>query len=194
MINNHKLLNVTQVIWSLFSAVGIGLLVRRSSRAIFAVPAIVFALTFGGLLDALPLVNAVQYQWQEVDHSRVSQWASERVGVDERVFNLTFSTIQVSLAGRQIWYGWPVYPWSLGYNVDARRDEIRPFIAGEMSVDALCEYVGSHSLAYAFAYPHEIEFLETTINFDFFTSHFPQQIIENSVVYDLRAGCAPDSK
>ena len=125
---NHKFLNAWLIVGNLFAAAGLVRLwnARSSLRVPGRLVAVGLALVVavGGLIDLVPIKNdpllAVPlrgdrlYDWVEQETERSAVFLTDLHIVHP-----------IMLAGRRIYYGWPAYPLSLGYDLATREREYR---------------------------------------------------------------------
>lgn len=121
---NHKFLNVWLIVGNLFAAYGLwqlwhlrgkGFLIAGRSLALV----LGSMLTIGGVIDLFPIHNSynssVKYQ-----KDLLVDWI--RLHTRPRDIFLTdrFVNHPILMAGRPLFYGWPSFPWSSGYDTDKR--------------------------------------------------------------------------
>jgi len=126
---NHKYLNIWLIISNLFVAYGASRLwllrpwwLRFASRpaALIGLGAIVL----GGVIDLFPIHNCV---WIVMKYGGdpLVKWVRENTKPHDVFLSDRFVNHQILLAGRRIFYGWPSFAWSAGYDTTRRDDEYR---------------------------------------------------------------------
>jgi hypothetical protein len=84
---------------------------------------LLIVLTITGWIDALTFWNAnlpgrsVTYRMDDP----VLQWVRQHTGPNEIFLTDTYCIHPILLAGRKIFYGWPYFAWSAGYDTDSRK-------------------------------------------------------------------------
>jgi len=126
---NHKYLNIWLIISNLFVAYGVWRLwlikprwLRFLSRPIaLLVPA---AIVFGGVIDLFPVHNCFFIQ-MKYEGDPLVKWVRENTGPHDVFLSDRFVNHPILLAGRRVFYGWPSFSWSAGYNTNRRDAEYR---------------------------------------------------------------------
>jgi len=122
---NHKFLNIWLVLANLFVAYGFCWLWRNRGSLILAISGRVLAVAYaipilvGGIIDLFPIHNGyfVEIAYQ---HDPLVQWLLANTKPHDVFLTDRFVNHQILLAGRRIFYGWPSYPWSAGYDTSKR--------------------------------------------------------------------------
>ncbi len=122
---NHKFLNLWLVLANLFVACGFCWLWRQQSSLLLTVTGRMLSIAFaipillGGIIDLFPIHNGY---WVEIayQHDPLVQWLLTNTKPDDVFLTDRFVNHQILLAGRRIFYGWPSYPWSAGYDTTKR--------------------------------------------------------------------------
>jgi sugar lactone lactonase YvrE len=151
LLANHKYLNIWLIISNLFVAYGIRRLwllrpwwLRFISRP--AVLVVTGAIVIGGLIDLFPIHNSY---WIQMNYAKdpLVKWVKENTKPHEVFLSDRFVNHQILLAGRRIFYGWPSFPWSAGYDTTKRDSEYREFFE---TVDPYAAFrlLRKHNIAY----------------------------------------------
>ncbi|MDP9099428.1 MAG: NHL repeat-containing protein [Verrucomicrobiota bacterium] len=148
---NHKYLNVWLIISNLFAAYGIWRLWRIRGQwfrwAIRPITALVTgAIVLGGAIDLVPIHNCY---WIQLKYERdpLVTWLRQNTKPHDIFLSDRFVNHQILLAGRRLFYGWPSFPWSSGYDT-TQRD--RDYLALFESTDpyAVFRLLYKHNIAY----------------------------------------------
>jgi streptogramin lyase len=151
LLANHKYLNIWLIIGNLFVAYGVWRLwllrpwwLRLATRP--AVVAVVGAIVIGGLIDLFPIHNCYWIQMNYATDPLV-KWVRENTKQHDIFLSDRFVNHPILLAGRRIFYGWPSFPWSAGYDTTRRDSEYREFFE---SADpyAVFRLLRRHNIAY----------------------------------------------
>lgn len=131
LLANHKYLNTWLIISNLLAAYGVWRLwrlrppwLRILSRPFSLLAA--GAIFLGGLIDLFPIHNSYWIQMKYVGDPLV-KWVRENTGPHDVFLSDRFVNHQILLAGRGIFYGWPSFSWSAGYDTTTRDREYRQF-------------------------------------------------------------------
>jgi DNA-binding beta-propeller fold protein YncE len=148
---NHKYLNIWLILGNLFVAYGVWRLWRIKPFWLAIVPRLVAlvvlgAIILGGAIDLVPIHNSVWIQIKYVGDPLV-KWLQENTKPHDIFLSDRFVNHQILLAGRRIFYGWPSFSWSAGYNVARRDQEYRQLFESTDPV-AVYRLLKQHHIAY----------------------------------------------
>lgn len=126
---NHKYLNIWLIISNLFVAYGAWRLwLLRPAWLRFATrPATLLAvgaIVLGGFIDLFPIHNCV-WILMKYGGDPLVKWVQENTRPHDLFLSDRFVNHQILLAGRRIFYGWPSFAWSAGYDTTRRDNEYR---------------------------------------------------------------------
>lgn len=148
---NHKYLNVWLIISNLFVGYGIVRLCRLRPRwlRLVAAPAallVTAGIVLGGAIDLVAIHNCYWIQMKYVGDPLVN-WIRENTKPKDVFLSDRFVNHQILLAGRRIFYGWPSFAWSSGYDTNRRDNEYRQLFE---STDpyAVLRLLKKHNIAY----------------------------------------------
>jgi DNA-binding beta-propeller fold protein YncE len=151
LLANHKYLNIWLIISNLFVAYGLWRLwrLRPPWIRIFSRPAALLAagaVFIGGLIDLFPIHNSYWIQMKYAGDPLV-KWVRENTGPHDVFLSDRFVNHSILLAGRRIFYGWPSFSWSAGYDTNTRDREYRELFE---STDpyAVFRLLRKHKIAY----------------------------------------------
>jgi DNA-binding beta-propeller fold protein YncE len=121
---NHKFLNIWLILTNLFVAYGFCRLWRIKTAGLAILgrgTAILLSLPImaGGIIDLFPIHNGYFVEIAYVNDSLL-EWVRTHTSPHDVFLSDRFVNHQILLAGRRIFYGWPSYPWSAGYDTTKR--------------------------------------------------------------------------
>ncbi len=127
VLANQKFLHMWTIMANLFVAYGCWCLWRLSIRG-SALPGrltsiILFLLIVpGGIIDLFPLHNGY---WSEVSfrNDQLIEWLKKETKPRDVFLTDRFVNHPILMAGRRVFYGWPYYGWSAGYD-STERDRV----------------------------------------------------------------------
>jgi DNA-binding beta-propeller fold protein YncE len=127
VLANHKFLNIWLIVANLFAGYGLWWLWKIKIPPV-AGPAMVIILTLciiaGGVIDLFPIYNSSR---AELDYKTdpVVDWVRSNTKRDAVFLSNIVVNHPILLAGRKVFYGWPYYTWSAGYNLAKREPAYR---------------------------------------------------------------------
>jgi DNA-binding beta-propeller fold protein YncE len=148
---NHKYLNIWLIIGNLFAAYGIWRLWRirvpwlsLATRLIAVV--VTGAIVLGGAIDLFPIHNCY---WIQMKYERdpLVTWLRENTKPHEIFLSDRFVNHSILMAGRRLFYGWPSFPWSSGYDT-TRRDRDYHELFESTDPYAVFRLLYKHNIAY----------------------------------------------
>lgn len=116
---NHKFFNYFMILGAMFTAF---VLVELWKRKKFLKPFVVilfFFLILSGIIDFFPIANDGKIILPDKNDADV-QWIIKNTPPDSVFLNTQFFMDKASIAGRKIFFGWPYFAWSQGYDTDSR--------------------------------------------------------------------------
>jgi hypothetical protein len=127
VLANQKFLHIWVIIANLFVAFALWRLWRFSLAGTTLpgklVATVLFLLVIpGGLIDFFPIHNT---GWSEVTYKNdpLIDWLKKNTSPRDIFLTDRFVNHPILMAGRRVFYGWPYYGWSAGYNA-AKRDKV----------------------------------------------------------------------
>ena len=124
VLANQKFLHIWVIIANLFVAFTLWRLWRLSLAGTTVpgkfVAAVLFLLVIpGGIIDFFPIHNT---GWSEVQYRNdpLIDWLKKNTTPRDIFLTDRFVTHPILMAGRRVFYGWPYYGWSAGYNASNR--------------------------------------------------------------------------
>ncbi len=127
VLANQKFLHIWVIIANLFVAFGLWRLWRLSLGGItlpgkFLASVLFLLIIPGGLIDFFPIHNT---GWSEVTYKNDSfiDWLKKNTTPRDIFLTDRFVNHPILMAGRRVFYGWPYFAWSAGYNA-TKRDRV----------------------------------------------------------------------
>ena len=127
VLANQKFIHIWVIIANLFVAFGLWRLWRFSLGGTTLpgkfVAAVLFLLVIsGGIIDFFPIHNT---GWGEVTYRNdpLIDWLKKNTSPRDIFLTDRFVNHPILMAGRRVFYGWPYYAWSAGYNA-SKRDRV----------------------------------------------------------------------
>ncbi len=123
---NHKFIMISAILLSLFPALIVDKMMelRRIGARIAAVGLIV-VMTATGIFDYRVLhkldENSLNYQLDDP----LIEWVAENSDADDIWLTPTYALHKVVLGGAMLYYGWPYYAWSAGYDTWGREEIVK---------------------------------------------------------------------
>ena len=127
---NHKFFNLFVVVCVLLIA---NLLIQLWEKNWWgkALAILIFPiLILSGVIDAFPIINESYYRIAD-RNSLAKNWIAANTPKDAVFLNSTFFDNPATLAGRKIYFGWPYFLSSMGYELYAREKLWRKMWMGE---------------------------------------------------------------
>jgi sugar lactone lactonase YvrE len=148
---NHKFLNLWLIISNVFVAYSVWRLwrLRPVWFRVLSQPLALLALGaifLGGAIDLFPVHNCY---WIEMKYGGdpLVKWIRENTRPHDVFLSDRFVNHQILLAGRRIFYGWPSFAWSSGYDTTTRDHEYREFFESNDPY-AVFRLLRKHKIAY----------------------------------------------
>jgi len=169
---NHKLINYPIIIADIYAALFLAYLLKK--RTVFKLSAflLAFTLMLGGVADIFPIFNSNKIPWHDVERDATAFWILNNTAPQARFFNLTYETAPLAVSGRRVYWGWDYFPWSLGYDLPARKAAARDIITGAVSKAQVCAFLRQNKLAFVYMDAATAQFMDAPINRQYFTKHF----------------------
>ena len=151
VLANHKFINAWLVVANLFVAAGLVRLWRARPTAV-RIPARIVAtaltaiIVVGGVIDLIPVKNQSVLEFG-MDGDSLYEWVKNDTQPRDVFLTDIFVVNQILLAGREIYYGWPYYAWSAGYDVFPREAWYREVFANR-SPRQVAEQLKERGIAY----------------------------------------------
>ena len=82
----------------------------------------------GGVIDLIPVKNQSMLEFG-MDGDPLYEWVRTETAPRSVFLTDTYVVHPILLAGREIYFGWPYYAWSAGYDVRPREEWYRNVLA-----------------------------------------------------------------
>jgi DNA-binding beta-propeller fold protein YncE len=133
VLANHKFINAWLVVANLFAAAGLVRLWRARPAAVriparLVATALAATIVIGGVIDFIPVKNQGILEFG-MDGDPLYEWVKNDTDPRSVFLSDIYVVNQILLAGREIYYGWPYYAWSAGYDVFPRESWYREVFA-----------------------------------------------------------------
>ncbi len=145
---NHKWIMMSLMLLSIFAAFALTKLWNSKDwlRRIIAI-VLVFILTATGMYDLTTVVRRNQNCLVFSHDDPVTNWVIENADCDDIFLTPYYSLNNVVMGGAMLYYGWPYYAWSAGYDTDERDRNVRKmYEAG--SAEELKDLITEHGIRY----------------------------------------------
>ena len=154
---NHKFVMMSEMLLSVFPAVCIVNLwdkdgfFAKDSKAFARITAgcMVFALTVTGVFEYLIVERRNQKENNLVFacNDPVTMWIKENADADDIILSSYYHLNRVVLGGGMLFYGWPYYAWSAGYDT-GEREKIVAQMYSARSPERLDELIQKNKIRY----------------------------------------------
>jgi len=183
---NHKFFNAFLIIANLYAAFAMIKLWRINliTKTIF--PIMFVFLIFSGVIDFFVIKNDSFIKLSDYKQNEEIAWIMKNTAKNSVFLNSSYLYDPASLAGRKIFFGWPYFSWSMGYDTD-KRGKLVEKIFQENNKSEACKLLLENSISY----------IETKENADFFASPLYQTAfipvysnpITSSNIFDVKKSC-----
>ena len=148
---NHKFLNVWLIVSNLFAAYGLWQLWHVRWRWLVILTRLValvlaLAIVISGTIDFFPIYNSYYTTLRFVD-DRLIKWVRSHTKTHDVFLSDRFVNHQILLAGRRLFYGWPSFPWSAGYDT-TKRDEVYRLLFESTDPNVVFRLLKENNIAY----------------------------------------------
>lgn len=192
MIDNHKFFNIFAISANLFSAFLILNVWKKIVWArIFVLP-VFLIITISGIIDFFPILNDRYIVIEDVPKNKTASFILNHTPPNSVFLNAEYIFDDASIAGRKTYLGWPYFPWSLGYDVDTRLENLQK-VLNSTDKTFICNFLKSQGVNYIeVKRPPTIERVNT--DYDFFNNNFIEIYRKDNqlVIYDLDKSCGSD--
>jgi len=127
MAANHKFFNLFMIVGVMFSAYALYSIWRKGSLFRLITIVFIFLLIFSGIIDFFPVLNDTKIVLADYKDNPDILWIMKNTKPNSVFLNTQYLYDNASLAGREIFFGWPYFAWSSGYNTNERgkmRDQL----------------------------------------------------------------------
>ncbi len=145
---NHKWIMMSLMLVSMFAAIVLANLLQSGDwlKRVVAV-LLLFVLTATGMYDLTTVVKRNENYLIFSYDDPVTNWIAENATCDDIFLTPYYSLNNVVMGGAMLYYGWPYYAWSAGYDTDSRDYEVRKMYQAS-SVEELQELIQKNNIRY----------------------------------------------
>ena len=144
VLANQKFVHIWVIIANLFVAFGLWRLWRFSLGGTTLpgkfVATVLFLLVIpGGIIDFFPIHNT---GWSEVTYRNdpLIDWLKKNTTPRDIFLTDRFVNHPILMAGRRVFYGWPYYAWSAGYNASKSRQGLHRAVREQGSLESVSSF------------------------------------------------------
>ena len=204
---NHKFINFGLIMAQMLSAYALfrtydfimkreisGTLIRwfRSGVTRLTTAAVIFFLTFSGILDAFAVINESYYHLEDIKLNPMARWFYENTPKNAVVLNSVYTHHPATIAGRKIFLGWAYFTWSAGYDHNGRWQITKKIFAGE-DPQIFCPLLRANNISYITTQDTSGDHDMPPVNYKYFQENFTPSFIsadEKYAVYSTEQLCA----
>jgi len=144
---NHKFFNYFMLVANMFSAYALVILWKKKDILKPIAVTLTFFMIFGGIIDFFPLYNDGKVSIPDYENSKESMWILKNTDPNAIFLNTTYLYNPASLVGRKIFFGWPYFAWSQGYDTE-NRGEILKELLGSNNKQEACILLKQNNINY----------------------------------------------
>jgi DNA-binding beta-propeller fold protein YncE len=122
ILNNNKILHIWIIVINLFAAYGLYRLWTMKAFPIggrIAAIVLTLAVVIGGVIDLFPIHNVTAAE-ADLKNDQLTNWVETNTKGDAVFLSDRYVWHPILLAGRKIFFGWPLFTWSAGYDLRKR--------------------------------------------------------------------------
>lgn len=147
MAANHKFFNLFMIVCTMFSAFALCSIWKKGGFFKLITIVFVFFLIFSGIIDFFPIFNDTKIVLADYKANPDILWLMKNTKPNSVFFNTQYLYDNASLAGREIFLGWPYFAWSSGYNTD-QRQRIRNYLLTTSDKKFACKLLKENNIDY----------------------------------------------
>lgn len=126
---NHKYIMISAMLLSIIAAWYFTLLLKTRGSTVLAI-FLILIMTSSGVLDFITLINKNKQTLAYNMEDPVTLWAKEKTDPQDIFLTDTYVIHPLLLSGRKIFYGWPYFAWSAGYDTFSREQIVSQIYGG----------------------------------------------------------------
>ncbi|MBP3568314.1 MAG: hypothetical protein J6K04_04020 [Lachnospiraceae bacterium] len=145
---NHKWIMMSLMLVSMFAAIVLTNLFQSGDwlkRIVAGV--LLFVLTATGMYDLTTVVKRNENYLVFSYDDPVTNWIAENATTDDMFLTPYYSLNKVVMGGAMLYYGWPYYAWSAGYDTYTRDLEVKKMYQAS-TVEELKGLIEEHNIRY----------------------------------------------
>ncbi len=145
---NHKWIMMSLMLVSMFAAIVLANLLQSGDwlKRMVAV-VLLFVLTATGIYDLTTVVKRNENYLIFSYDDPVTNWIAENATCDDIFLTPYYSLNNVVMGGAMLYYGWPYYAWSAGYDTYTREANVREMYEAS-SVEELDALIKEYNIRY----------------------------------------------
>lgn len=145
---NHKWIMMSLMLVSMFAAIVLAKLLESGDwlKRVVAL-LLLFVLTATGIYDLTTVVKRNENYLVFDYDDPVTNWIAENATTDDIFLTPYYSLNKVVMGGAMLYYGWPYYAWSAGYDTFTRDMEVKKMYQAS-TVEELKELIEEHDIRY----------------------------------------------
>ncbi|MBI2031520.1 MAG: hypothetical protein HYT08_02785 [Candidatus Levybacteria bacterium] len=190
IINNHKFFNFILIVGGIFVSNLIVSVWKKGKIINKTACVIIFTvLVLSGIIDLMPIKNDSIIIMQDAPNNPDIAFILNNTNPKDIILNSRFLYHPASLAGRPIFYGYPYFAWSYGYNTQ-ERERIYLEIFRSPSKQTACNLLKKYNISYIELSDVPEEFINP--NLDLWEKEFKKIYYNSSsdyALYDVADSC-----
>ena len=145
---NHKWIMMSLMLVSMFAAWVLTKLIQSGDllKRVIAI-GLIFVLTATGAYDFTTVVKRNKSYLVYADDDIVTNWVKENATCEDIFLTPYYSLNNIVMGGAMLYYGWPYYAWSAGYDTNTRDREVRKMYEAS-SPEELKTLIEEHNIRY----------------------------------------------
>lgn len=153
MINNHKLINFFQIGFSMLLAAKLGEVWTQSIFKKILVLLLLVPLTLSGVMDALAIMRDRPLTLTDAIYQPMGSWIVQETDPQSVFITTAYLYNPVSFTGRKTYLDYGYFDWSMGYQTQGRRDNLKTIFALEQNQSDWCDLLTQEKIDYILISP-----------------------------------------
>jgi len=187
---NHKFFNLSTIGLNMFTAYFIYKIWTINKLGKVSSLLLILPLTLSGLIDLFPIINDTHMTVEDIPNNKTAYFILRNTPKDSAFLNATYLYDPASLAGRNIYLGWPYFAWSAGYNSTTRYNKMKNILSAS-DKNIACQALLKEGLNYLETQnPTSLEGI--TVNHSFYDDNFIKIFYDKDKqisIYDIDLSC-----
>ena len=145
---NHKWIMMSLMLVSMFAAIVLKNLLESGDwlKRVVAI-LLLFVLTATGMYDLTTVIKRNENYLEFSYDDPVTNWIMENATCEDMFLTPYYSLNRVVMGGAMLYYGWPYYAWSAGYDTNTRDREVKKMYQAS-SPEELDALITEHNIRY----------------------------------------------
>jgi hypothetical protein len=144
---NHKFFNLFLIGAVFFTAFFLHKIFVKNGPGKIIVILLFPFLILTGVIDLFPVINDSYITIEDIPNNKTATYIAENTPKDSVFLNSSYLYNPASLAGRNIFMGWPYFAWSAGYDTN-KRGEVMDRIYTSSDRGEICNLLKQNSINY----------------------------------------------